>query len=183
MRYFLMSVPERRQYIMPIQRQIPQLEVIRDRVRDAMETLLRTFAQTDEGAVYLEDDAELTSNFPAKIEAFVAQHPDSVINFFSRSKDDPVKGTRQLPGSRFYYTCCFYLPPGMASQIIEFRKTWDKPEREGLIGPTDTLVSAYMQARGLSYWCHVPSLVQHRQIKSTIDPRRSTKRQSATFRP
>ena len=46
---------------------------------------------------------------------------------------------------------------------------------------TDAMVRDFLKDRKEKYWIHCPSLVDHRQGKSVIDPRRSSKRQSFTF--
>ena len=46
----------------------------------------------------------------------------------------------------------------------------------------DLLIQDYLKLTKQKYYIHVPSLVDHRIYKSAIDPRRSTKRQSLTYR-
>lgn len=183
MRYVVSSVPERVQYIGPIRAQIPHLIVVRDRLRDAMETFRRALSSSEEATVFLEDDILPTSDLPAKVEAAIAEHPDMVINFFSRHKDDAAKGSRPLPGGGYYYSLCFYLPPGYGKQIADYWRRWPGRLDPNSQTATDTMLGAWLKSRGERYWQHVPSLVQHRPIVSAIDKRRSTKRQSATFVP
>ncbi len=44
------------------------------------------------------------------------------------------------------------------------------------------MVADFLKERHMRYYIHVPSLVEHRIGKSLIDPRRSSRRQSLTFR-
>ena len=134
----------------------------------------------DEATVQMEDDAELCDGFYEQLTAIVDEFPDNVINFFSRRIDDERIGTRYIGGAAFNYNICYYLPKGMAKEIVEFSKTWDKHD----IHPTgtDLVIADYLSLKGLNYLNIVPPLVQHAEGKSIIDSRRSSRRQSKMFR-
>ena len=74
---------------------------------------------------------------------------------------------------------CFYLPELYSKSIYEYYTTWDKKEEH----PTgyDILIADFLKSRKEKYWIHVPSLVQHRKVKSIINSRRGNNRQSKTF--
>jgi len=182
MRYLVRTVPERIAWLKELRAQIPQLEVIRDRTRVAFNTFLEALAicGTDP-AVHLEDDIVLTSGFVVKIEREIAARPDRLIQFFSRRKEDPARGSREMPGSGFSFNCCFYLPSGYAAALRDYGLRW--PKRQANPGGYDWMMGDWMKARGERYWLHVPSLVQHRVSPSIIDPRRAQRRVSATFQP
>lgn len=181
-RYILRLVPERERWLPEFTAQIPHLEIVRDHGRDAFLTFLRALAQAGAAAaVHLEDDAQLTSGFVGKIEHEIAQRPTRLIQFFSRVKDDPARGSRERPAVSFYYNICFYLPAGYGAALYEYYPRWPR-RRIARSGWYDTLIQDWLKERGERYWQHVPSLVQHRDLKSTI-PGHGGQRQSATFVP
>lgn len=183
MRYILRIVPEREHWLPEIVAQIPHLEVVRDDgARSAMDTFLRSLLHSgDDGAVHLEDDAQLTSDFTTKIETAIAEHPDHLIQFYSRHQADLEKGSRWMAGSSFTNNQCYYLPPGYAEALYDFYPTW--PFRKQDPNGYDILMAHWLRDTHKRYWLHVPSLVQHRRTRSVIDRRRSSNRQSASFQP
>jgi GR25 family glycosyltransferase involved in LPS biosynthesis len=186
MRYIIRAVPEREHWIGEIIRQIPHLEIVRDASRNAMETFLRALLEAgDAPAVHLEDDVVLTSDFLAKAEPVIAAHPDRIVQFFSLRKGDAETGSRWMPGRSFGMNQCFYLPAGYSDLLYEYCAAWPglNTKANSHFGGYDTMMAAWLGKRREQYWLHVPSLVQHRVTKSFIDPRRSSKRQSVSFRP
>lgn len=181
-RFILRLVPEREHYLPAVQAQIPQLEIVRDVTRNAMDTFLLALARTGaDAAVHLEDDIELTSDFLGKIEPEIAERSGQIINFFSRLGEDAEKGSRAMTGATFVYNLCFYLPPGYSEAIFEYYPRWPR-RREHPTG-YDYLIADWLKERRERYWLHVPSLVQHAESRSIINRSRSSHRQSATFRP
>lgn len=160
--------------------EIPGLIVIQDTDKNAMTTFLDALHCVGNGAaVHIEDDIVLTKNFTYKLDKVIQSLPYSVIQFFSMRKADIEVGGRWEYGRTFMMNQCFYLPPDYSKMIFRYYENWDKKE----IHPTgyDLLMADFLKERKEKYWIHVPSLVQHRQVKSLINPRRSTKRQSITF--
>jgi len=132
-----------------------------------MDTFLRSLTEADSGHLHLEDDCTLGKGF-ADIEQLVGDGT-TVVQFFSRLKEDSVKGTRWMSGSRWMYNVCCYIPAGMGQQIAEYAKTWRRMKEH----PTgfDLLIADYLQATGQRFLNVVPSLVQHTPIQSTLGPR------------
>lgn len=162
-----------------LKQEIPELIVIRNGI-NAMEAFVDALdAVGDDAAVHLEDDIELCNDFYEKIQKIISEHPDEVIQFFSMRKEDLTVGTRMITGSRFLMGQCFYLPKGMSKKILAYKYTWKRIKEH----PTglDTMVADYLKDNKLSYLNIVPNLVDHLPVKSLINPRRSSKRQSFTF--
>jgi hypothetical protein len=181
MRYLVRHVPEREQWLSHLQQHIPNLEIVRDRERVARTTFLAALELAgDDAAVHLEDDIVLTNDFVAKIEAVVAEHAKRVVQFFSLRKRDPELGSRLMPGRSFLMAQCFYLPAGWGPSLRANEVTWPRPTT-GYAGTSDKMIQDWLAARRVSYWLHVPSLVQHRPIPSAINPKRPRVRQSPSF--
>lgn len=146
---------------------------------------MRNFLDTlkaigEDAAIMLEDDIVITRDFAAKAEAVIAEHADDPIQFFSMRKKDLTVGSRYEPGRTFMMNQCHYMPAGMAPPLRDYYTTWSR-RRENPQG-YDTMMADFFKDNGISYYLHVPSLVDHRVGKSIIDPRRaSTNRQSLTF--
>lgn len=180
MRYIVKCVPERLHYVEQMKIQIPNLEICLDEKRDAMHTFKKSLLMSGEDeVVHLEDDIILTSDFINKIESVIKKRSDNMIQFFSMRKDDLTIGSRYIYGSLFCMNQCVYYPKHYSSKILEFSKIWDRYDTEP--NATDYLIADWLKSKKESYWNHIPSLVEHRQVKSIINPRRSTKRQSKTF--
>lgn len=163
------------------QEKIPQLEICRDVSRNAMDTFKMSLVQAGgDACVHLEDDIVLCENFVERVMAEIAERPNDVIQFFSMRTDDMLVGSRYIPGSQFCMNQCYYIPDGMGRELLEFSKTWDGYKQN----PTayDYLMADFFRANKIKYWNVVPNLVDHLPMKSRINPRRSTKRQSYTFK-
>tara|TARA_B110000503_G_scaffold12308_1_gene16748 strand:- start:3150 stop:3734 length:585 start_codon:yes stop_codon:yes gene_type:complete len=137
----------------------------------------------DSPCVQLEDDVILCDDFINKINFAISERPNDVIQFFSMRKKDVTEGSRYEPGGNFLMHQCYYLPQGMAEKVynysIEFENECTQDEH---ISPNDLVTRYYFKKNKIKYWLHVPSLVDHRIAKSKIDPRRSSKRQSLTYK-
>jgi hypothetical protein len=179
-RVIVTAVLPRAPFVEYLQRHIDGLEVVWDKHRDAMDTFLRATAQAgDDPVIRLEDDICLTKNWRDKIEAAIAERPNDVIQFFSRSKYDPIRGSRYKAGNTFAYNVCNYIPAGMSPKFIEHLNVWEDKEKH----PTgyDLLMGDYLSKNHINYWLQVPSLVNHAVTISQIDRRRARSRQSTTF--
>ena len=179
MLYVIRAVRERKEFVDEILTQIPDAVVYwDDEYHDAMKSYLHVCKNivNDQPAVLLEDDIILTSDFKNKAEAVISQYPEILINFFSLSKKYTKPHFKK--GREYCMNQCEYFPAGFGKKVADSYENWDKRGSE----PTayDFLVGyAWGYNKPYLVWC--PSLVQHRQVKSIIDPRRSSKRQSITF--
>lgn len=159
---------------------IPNLKVCVDTNRNAMHTFRDSLIMAGDLAyVNMEDDIILCDNFAERICAEIEKRPNDVIQFFSMRKNDLTIGSRYIPGSQYCMNQCFYLPAGMSADLLVFLDNWDRIEEE----PTgcDYVIADYLKFNKIKYWNVCPNLVDHKPIKSRINPKRSTKRQSFTF--
>lgn len=191
MKYIALTCEGREQMAEYLKAEIPNLEISYDDFTDAGKFVSTSFFNArkgwsiagDEPAVFLEDDIILCDNFCSKIEAIIQERPNEVIQFFSMRKKDLTIGSRYENGSNFIMHQCYYLPRGMARKVYEYSFEFEDGCKHGEhIGPNDMVTQYYFKKNKIKYWLHVPSLVDHRQSRSIIDPRRSSKRQSLTFR-
>ncbi len=133
----------------------------------------------DDACVHLEDDIVLTKNFIEKITAQIQLLPSSLIQFFSLRKKDLELGSRW--DNNYLMNQCYYCPPGMGTAMLAYAATWIPANKQHPHG-TDVLMRDYLRHNKLKYWLHVPSLVQHRNMRSAIGGAgRTSSRQSPTF--
>jgi len=191
MKYIALTCSGREEMIQYLQNEIPNLVVSFDNFKDAGKFKSTSFYNArkgwklagNEASVFLEDDIVLCDNFCSKIEAIIQERPNEVIQFFSMRKKDISIGSRYESGTNFIMHQCYYLPSGMAQKVYEYSFEFEDACNYGEhIGPNDMVTQYYLKKNKIKYWLHVPSLVDHRQCKSMIDPRRSSKRQSLTFK-
>lgn len=160
---------------------IPDLQIICDQKHNAFDTWQRMLESVgDDRAVFLEDDVILCKDFVREIENVIRAYPKAMISFFTlRNISEP----KIMRGSDFCMNQCYYLPSGMAKAVREYSDEWLKTER-GIANPTgyDYCMADFMKAHKQKYLLWSPSLVQHKQQKSRIDPRRSSKRQAKNFK-
>lgn len=178
MKYVIQAVKSRKPYVDEILKQVPDAIVYYDESGDIMKAYLHILENIvgDDSCVMMQDDIILTSDFKNKIEAVISQYPEILINFFSLSKKYTKPHFKK--GREYCMNQCVYLPKGFAQRIVQAYDTWPDKEKEKT---ADDFLVGYAWGYNKPYlvWC--PSLVQHRQVKSVIDPRRSSKRQSITF--
>jgi len=173
------AVPERTEFIKYLRTNLPNAEWCFDKTRNAMDTFLDAMRMAgDDPCVHMEEDIILTQNFMTKLIGAVHERPNEVIQFFSMRKDDLTKGSRY--DNNYLMNQCFYLPAGYSTAIHDYYQFWEDKEKHPT--GTDSMICDYLKAGKEKYWIHVPSLVDHRVAKSMIDPRRSSKRQSLTFK-
>lgn len=179
LRLIIRAVPERADCIAYLRRHLPYAEWCFDERRDAWDTFIRALRMAGEDpAVHLEEDILLTRQFRAELDTAIAEYPFAVQQFFSMRKADVTHGTRW--DRNYLMNQCFYLPPTYSRQVADYAATW--PRRAEHPTGTDTMLNDFLKHRKEGYLLRVPSLVQHREIKSAINARRSSKRQSLTFR-
>lgn len=174
--------PRRVKSVQQIREQVPHAEIIWDTDRDPFGTwrrLLET-AGTDP-VVVLEDDVELTSRFLEKISWRISQHPDDVQQFYSmRRADLTAPMFRWETGSTYLMNQCHYLPAGTAQEVYRHTEDWAE-KHPTLATGMDSALRDWLVATRRGYWLSVPSLVNHRQLRSEINPKRSTRRQATRF--
>jgi hypothetical protein len=180
MRIIIRAVAERAAMVDYLLSELPDAEVVWDVTRNALDTFLEALRRAgNEPAVHMEDDTLLTSNFRQKLTAAIEERPAVISQFFSMRKDDLTVGSRW--DKNFLMGQCFYMPATYSHQLLDYSARW--PGRAKHPTGLDTMLSDWLKERHESYWIHIPSLVEHRQVKSAIDSRRSSKRQSKTFQP
>lgn len=179
MLYVIRAVREREEYVKEMLKQLPEAIVYwDDEFHNAMKSYLYVCKNIikDQPAILLEDDAILTSNFKEKIEAVVEQYPKILIKFFDLGRT--YKKPHFKFGREYCSNVCEYFPEGFGLKVVEAYETW--PDKEKEPNAYDYLVGyAWGWKKPFLVWC--PSLVQHRDCKSAINSRRSTRRQSLTF--
>ena len=177
-RIIIRAIKDRTNYIGYLKEMLPQAEWCFDQKRDAMDTFVRAMRMANnEPTIHLEEDVVLTDNFVAKIEAEIAKHPDSIIQFFSMRNDDIKIGSRW--DNHFRMNQCFYIPAGYGNELADYLARWKRRDR--LPNAYDVLMDDWLAERKEKYWISVPSLVEHRIGTSQINPRRFKKRISKTF--
>ena len=183
MKYIVTAIESRAENVEYLKAHIPNLEVVWDVRRDAMDTFLRGCkAGYGASVVRLEDDICLTKNFTAKAEAVIGCDPLQVIQFFSRSKYDLTLGSRFKNGGTFSMNQCYYLPEGISEHLVEFYNSaeWEARKTEHPSG-YDVMMAHMFKLERRKYLVSVPSLVEHAVAVSAIHPTRSRFRQSTTF--
>jgi hypothetical protein len=189
-KFIMMTCDGREEMANYVKERIPNLLVSYDTFTDPgkfKNTSYRNAQQAwkmagDNACVQLEDDILLCDDFVKKCINAINERPNDVIQFFSMRKKDLIEGSRYENGSNFLMHQCYYLPKGMAKKIYEYSIEFENEcEQDEHISPNDLVTRYYFKKNKIKYWLHVPSLVDHRIAKSSIDPRRSSKRQSLTF--
>lgn len=182
MRILVKTCAGRERYIDYLVSRIPNLEVIRDRKHDAMDTFCMALEATgDDEAIHLEDDIVVPEPFhdlivPKIRELQAIFGADRVIQFYrSGTRGDTVL----MPGSSFLWAQCVYFPPGDARDLLNYHRRGWRREAEHPDG-VDLMVADWLKDAKRKYIYLERSFVQHREGKSAIDPRRSTKRQSGS---
>lgn len=156
-------------------------EVVWDREHSIMDTFTRVLeAVGTDPAIILQDDVYLHPQWGERTQAAIREHPDLLIQFFSIRRSDVGRESYLNGGANYLMNQCYYLPAGMAAELLDFTREWikDNPGHTG----DDTCIADYLKARKLKYWHHVPSLVQHERWKSATGKGRSSNRQSPTFK-
>lgn len=182
MKTIIRAIPSRVENIKSFLPQLDNLypEICLDKDGNAMYNFLRALAKAgNDSSLHLEDDIILTTDFENKAQYVIDNLPNTVIQFFSMRKKDLTIGSRFEPGSNFIMGQCFYLPLGMAADLLKYYDIWPRKAEH----PTglDLMIADYMQEHKMRYYIHCPNLVDHLVGKSAINPKRPTKRVSKTF--
>jgi GR25 family glycosyltransferase involved in LPS biosynthesis len=189
MKYIVMNCAGREHLVENIKKEIPEVIVNFDDFNDygkfkstAWFNYQRGWKIAgDDACVQMDDDIVLTSNFKSRIEEVISQYPNDIIQFFSMRSKDLTVGTRYEPLSNFMMQQCYYLPKGVAKQIYEYSKKFYE-ETTDIYCPSDFVIANWGKINKVKYLIYCPSLVDHMQEVSKIDRRRSSKRQSKTFK-
>jgi len=159
---------------------LPEAVILFDTTGNAMDTFLSAMILAGSDAcVHMEEDIFITKNFVEKLEKAVFDRPLEVIQFFSMRGDDLKIGSRHDCGRTFMMNQCFYLPAGYSKMIHDYYPRW--PQKDYHKTGYDILIADFLKERKEKYYIHVPSLVQHRNCQSVINPKRPRFRQSKTF--
>lgn len=190
MKYIMMTCKGREHLAKNIIEQIPNLIVNYDDFTDTGKFTSTAWFNyqrgwkiaEDDSCVQMDDDIKLTSDFVNKIENVINKYPNIIIQFFSMRKKDIDIGTRIEPLSNFMMQQCYYLPKGVAKQIYNYSIEFYKYTTDNYC-PSDHVISDWGKKNKIKYMIYCPNLVDHLEEKSAIDVRRSSKRQSKTFKP
>ena len=174
------AIKDRINFVKYLRHHIPELKVVWDKKRDPMETFMRAWKEyPDKPSLRLQDDIILTKNFLDKANNVINQYPNDVIQFFSMRKADLEVGSRWETGRTWLMNQCHYLPEGMAGRIYKYGLSWHRLSE----APTadDLLMQDFFSENKIKYFLHCPSLVEHAEVYSAINRRRSRFRKSKTF--
>lgn len=175
----------RKPFVDEMLKQLPNAILIKGgELKDTAKDTILTFqkglmAAGNDATLQLQDDAELCDNFLTKFYAEVEKRPYDVIQLFSMRKADLTEGSRYDDGGKFLANVAVYFPPGMAKAILEYSYTWRRIKQYP--SADDFIVRDFLKDNGINYWIVVPNLVNHRETRSLINPKRSSKRRSLTF--
>ena len=148
---------------------------------NAMETFMKSVEMSkDEDCLNMEDDIILCENFLEEVKKVIAEHPNQVISFFTL-KD--VKETTEMNGRSFCMNQCVYMPKWFNRGLLKYYPYWKNTKR-GVDNPTgyDYMMGDMLAMLNQKYILSIPCLVQHMEMKSRINPRRSSKRQTKHFK-
>ena len=184
MKIIVNTVPERKEYFKYLKKNLPDAHFIIDtEKRGAMWGYLQSLKYlNNENGLVLQDDIVLCYDFYKKVTKEIAKKPFNFINFFSMRKDDLTIGSRWM--SNFLMNQCVYYPNYHSENIIRWHKEyWVPANYEGNkpTSATDLFLRSYLKKNKIKCWLVIPNLVNHRQGKSSIDSRRSSKRLSFTY--
>lgn len=152
-------------------------EVLVDTERSSMRHFFKCLELIqDEDAVILEDDLELCDNFQEEIEKAIAEHPDYIINFFSRYRDFY---TSHL-SDRFNSNQCTYYPKGSTIPIVEkYKEKYSNGEHRRYYS---NYLDGILRRLGIPNYCYRPTLVQHKEIDSLLSPGKIYKEQTLYYK-
>jgi len=178
MKYIVQKVPSRD--TSHLEAAIPYLITVIEREGDPVKGFDQVLLKArDCSFVRLEDDIDLCDGFVEKIESAINLHPDKIISFFTLRKK--IDRPTMFKGRNFCMFQCTYFPQGMARKIHGYYLQDIWPKKENNPKDPDSFLSDFLRETGTDYMIWHPSLVQHHECKSIIDPKRSSKRQSVSY--
>ena len=149
--------------------------------KDAMDAFYNSLVRCQyDDSLNLEDDIVLCKDFLNEINKVIEKNPNKLITFFTLKK---MEDTKKMPGRTFCMAQCFYIPQWLNKLLINYYPKWVVSER-GIKHPDglDLMVADFLALIKEDYILSYPCLVQHMEMKSRIDPRRSSKRQTKYFK-
>lgn len=176
MKYIVQKIPSRD--IAQIS-SVVNCDIVEDFVFDPVGCFIKCAElANNEAWVRLEDDVELCNGFKYNIEKAISGLPGEIISFFTLRK---ITENKRMRANDFCMFQCVYIPPGLSTPMIEFYNTGEWQRETKNPKDPDVFFREFMKRIGVGYWIWSPSLVQHKEVVSGIDPRRSKKRQAHNF--
>jgi len=160
--------------------------IVWDQTKNVMDTfrllLEKVVEDGDQAFVIMQDDIQLTSDWRVKAEAFVAERPNVINQFFAMEPAAKIAdyGSRERPGDTFISNLCVYFPAGYASQLLHYSYQFVEKYPQHKTGD-DFVVRYWLRMRRENYYLHYPSLVQHEGWVSAINAKRPRWRKSHHF--
>jgi len=183
MRYIIRGVSQRQECVDYLKTHLPNAEYLIDTPGNAMSGFLHALSISGtDPSIHMEEDIWLTNDFENKIESVISKHKSEVIQFFSMRKADIDIGSRYEPGRTFLMNQCFYLPKEYSKLIYNYYfNGWDDERKIRYKTGYDILIADFLKSRKEKYYISIPSLVDHRRLKSIINPKRNIGRQAKVF--
>lgn len=148
---------------------------------NAMQTFMKSIEMSkNDDCLNMEDDIILCDNFLEEVNKAIAKHPNKLITFFTLKNVDE---TKEMDGRTFCMNQCVYMPKWFNKMLLKYSDIWMNTKR-GKENPTgyDYMMADMMSKLKEKYIISIPCLVQHMDMKSRINPRRSSKRQTKHFK-
>lgn len=147
----------------------------------AMETFMKSIElSVEDDCLNMEDDIILCKDFLNEVNKVIEKHPNKVISFFTLKN---VEETKEMSGRTFCMNQCVYMPKWFNKLLKEYYNVWIKSKR-GIENPTgyDYMMADLLSKVKENYILSIPCLVQHIEMKSRINSKRSSKRQTKRFK-
>ena len=173
MKYVIRKVPERDTSY--LERLIPGALIYNDIEHcGAVESFVAAIKQADDDAVYIQDDMLLCTDFCARVESCIAQHPDTVVIFSTTSR---LAKAGIYPASKGRYLLCTYIPRAIGKAFVEW---YEHRDYEVLRLPwsyyydqlDDGFFYCFLTQAKKSVYIVIPNLAGHPRNTSVINPRR-----------
>lgn len=126
-------------------------------------------------AVLLEDDLILCNNFKEEIERVILQHPNVIINFFTK----PESYFTTHFTDRFDYNQCTYFPKGITRMLADEILDLYNPQVHKSYG---ALLNRVLKNLRINHLIYRPSLVQHKDNLSILQNGANYKRNTMWFK-
>lgn len=179
MKIIMRTCQGRERYVDYLVNTVPGIIVAHDRIHDAVDTFaLAMEIAGEEEALHIEDDIVVPNDFLQLVESILLEHgKDKIIQMYWSGEKKP---TELRLGSSFSAALCFYMPAGYSKELLEYyRQGWRRKDTPGQA--LDWMMADWLQDTKRKYVHLGYSIVQHREGKSAIDSRRSSKRKSKSF--
>lgn len=145
---------------------------------DTVKNLADLCRAYEDDLLILEDDVELCGDFKVYADTIIQKYPETVINFhFNTFPRGDIKETvnieekdfkiYEVPGSKYIWNQCFYLPGKIRKLIIDSEKDFRKAYPYYVRTKQQDVYIAH-SIRDLTFMAVYPSLVNHLDFGSTI---------------